>query len=43
MLLKNKDIREGGAESLCYQALRQLKIDIFLKANSFRQWQRYGH
>ena len=30
--LKNKDIREVGAESLCYQALRQLKIDSYLKS-----------
>jgi len=28
--LKNKDIREIGAESLCYQALRQLGIDHYL-------------
>ena len=28
--LKNKDIKEIGAESLCYQALKQLKIDSFL-------------
>ena len=33
--LKNKDIREIGAESLCYQALRQLKIDNFLKARGW--------
>jgi len=33
--LKNKDIREIGAESLCYQALRQLKIDCFLKARGW--------
>jgi len=33
--LKNKDIREVGAESLCYQALRQLKIDNFLKARGW--------
>ncbi len=30
--LKNKNIREIGAESLCYQALKQLKIDSFLKS-----------
>lgn len=29
--LKNKNIREVGAESLCYHALRQLKIDDYLK------------
>ncbi len=29
--LKNKNIREIGAESLCYQALHQLKIDNYLK------------
>lgn len=28
--LKNKDIREVGAESLCFQAFRQLKIDGYL-------------
>jgi transposase len=28
--LKNKDVKEIGAESLCYQALKQLKIDSFL-------------
>ena len=33
--LKNKDIREIGAESLCYQALRQLKIDHYLKARGW--------
>jgi len=33
--LKNKDIREIGAESLCYQALRQLKIGNFLKARGW--------
>jgi len=30
--LKNKNIREVGAESLCYQALRQLGIDHYLQA-----------
>ena len=29
--LKNKNIREVGAESLCYQALGQLKIDNYLQ------------
>jgi len=29
--LKNKNIREVGVESICYQALRQLKIDSYLK------------
>lgn len=29
--LKNKNIREIGAESLCYQALRQLGIDHYLR------------
>ena len=29
--LKNKNIREVGAESLCYQALQQLKIGHYLK------------
>jgi hypothetical protein len=29
--LKNKDIREIGAESLCFQAFRQLKIDNYLR------------
>jgi hypothetical protein len=33
--LKNKDIREVGAESLCYQALQQLKIDDYLKNNGW--------
>jgi transposase len=33
--LKNKNIREIGAESLCYQALRQLKIDNYLKARGW--------
>lgn len=28
--LKNKNIREIGAESLCFQAFRKLKIDSFL-------------
>lgn len=29
--LKNKNIREVGAESICYQALQQLKIESYLK------------
>jgi transposase len=29
--LRNKDVREVGAEWLCYQAIRQLKIDKFLE------------
>jgi Transposase DDE domain len=33
--LKNKNIREVGAESLCYQALRQLKIDHYLKCRGW--------
>jgi transposase len=33
--LKNKNIREVGAESLCYQALRQLKIDNYLKTRGW--------
>ncbi|HZL09253.1 MAG TPA: IS1634 family transposase [Prolixibacteraceae bacterium] len=33
--LKNKNIREVGAESLCYQALGQLKIDRFLKTRGW--------
>jgi len=33
--LKNKDVREIGAESLCYQAFTQLKIASFLRS---RQW-----
>jgi SpoU rRNA methylase family enzyme len=28
--LKNKDIREIGAESICYQAFQQLGIDSYL-------------
>jgi len=30
--LKNKEIKEIGAESLCYQAFKQLKIDSFLES-----------
>ena len=33
--LKNKNIREVGAESLCYQALHQLKIDNYLKSRGW--------
>jgi len=33
--LKNKNIREVGAESLCYQALRQLKIDHYLQSRGW--------
>lgn len=33
--LKNKNIREVGAESLCYQALRQLGIDSYLKSRGW--------
>ncbi len=33
--LKNKNIREVGAESLCYQALQQLKIDSYLKSRGW--------
>ncbi len=33
--LKNKEIREIGAESLCYQAFRQLKMDKFLQSKDW--------
>ncbi|EKD89331.1 MAG: Transposase, IS4 family protein [uncultured bacterium] len=33
--LKNRNIREVGAESLCYQALRQLGIEHFLKTRGW--------
>ncbi|MDA3892571.1 MAG: IS1634 family transposase [Salinivirgaceae bacterium] len=33
--LKNKDVREFGAESICYQAFEQLKIGKYLRA---RKW-----
>ena len=33
--LKNKNIREVGAESLCYQALRQLGIDSYLRSRGW--------
>jgi hypothetical protein len=35
--LKNKDVREVGAEWLCYQAIRQLKIDQFLEGKGWNQ------
>lgn len=37
--LKNKNIREVGAESLCFQALHQLKIDNYLKNRGWNQEQ----
>ena len=33
--LKNKNVREVGAESLCYQALRQLGIDDYLRTRGW--------
>lgn len=33
--LKNKDVREIGSESVCYQALQQLGIDGFLKCRGW--------
>ena len=33
--LRNKDIREVGAEWLCYQAISQLKIDRFLESKGW--------
>jgi predicted RNA-binding protein Jag len=33
--LKNKNIREVGAETLCYQALKQLGIDGYLKSRGW--------
>jgi hypothetical protein len=33
--LKNRNIREVGAESLCYQALRQLGIDHYLQTRGW--------
>ena len=33
--LKNKNIHEEGAESLCFQAFQQLKIDTFLRARGW--------
>ncbi len=35
--LKNKNIREIGAESLCYQALKQLGIDTYLKSRGWSE------
>lgn len=35
--LKNKDVREVGAEWLCYQAIKQLKIDRFLESKGWCQ------
>lgn len=35
--LRNKDVREVGAEWLCYQAIRQLKIDQFLEGRGWDQ------
>jgi hypothetical protein len=35
--LKNKDVREVGAEWLCYQAIRQLKIDQFLESKGWEE------
>jgi len=37
--LKNKNIREIGAESLCYQALHQLKIDNYLESRGWDEAQ----
>lgn len=34
--LKNKDVREIGAESLCYQAFNQLNIDRFLHTRGWK-------
>jgi len=33
--LRNKDVREVGAEWLCYQAIRQLKLDKFFKSKGW--------
>ena len=33
--LRNKDVREVGAEWLCYQAIRQLKLDKFLESKGW--------
>ena len=33
--LRNKDVREIGAEWLCYQAISQLRIDKFLKSKGW--------
>ena len=37
--LKNKNIREVGAESMCFQAFRQLKIDKYLKGRGWSEEQ----
>ena len=37
--LRNKNIREVGAESVCYQALQQLKIDSYLKSRGWDEEQ----
>jgi arsenate reductase-like glutaredoxin family protein len=37
--LKNKDVKEIGAESLCYQAFKQLKIDSFLESRGWSKEQ----
>jgi len=35
--LRNKDVREVGAEWLCLQAIRQLKIDKFLESQGWEE------
>ena len=37
--LKNKNIREVGAESLCFQAFHQLKIDSYLRGRGWNEQQ----
>jgi len=37
--LKNKNIREVGAESLCFQAVSQLKIDSYLRGRGWNDEQ----
>lgn len=37
--LKNKNIREVGAESMCFQAFRQLKIDKYLRGRGWSEEQ----
>lgn len=37
--IKNKDVREVGAEWMCYQALRQLDVDRFLFNESWSEQQ----
>ena len=37
--LKNKNIREVGAESLCLQSLHQLKIDVYLRSRGWTEEQ----